>query len=96
MSAEWDKPTPSGHIYRQPMNLGELRQQATNYAQGIIESWAEDEMPPQPTWSTVGIALTAIMELEHTITKMTQAQCHHRYFIDGPDECYLCGFREKP
>jgi len=60
MSA-WDYTTPEGHTYTAPTTPDELRALATTYAQGVIEDWDELELPPEPTWEMIGLALGEFM-----------------------------------
>lgn len=52
--------TPSGHEYVEPSSVTGVRERLATYAQGIVECWDETELPPPPTWRTVGVLLQAV------------------------------------
>lgn len=55
---QWPYTTPSGHTYVEPTTYESLRGRVNDYAQAIIETWADDERPPTTvTWEMLGIAL---------------------------------------
>lgn len=56
MTARWDEPTSSGHVYRTPTTYEELCDRHFDAAQARIEGWDEAECPPEPTWEMVGLA----------------------------------------
>ena len=74
MTAEWNTPTPSGHTYRPPTTVAEVRQRCTDFGQGWAEHWDEAECVPGPTWETVSVLLDEIERL-----RMIPAIVHNDY-----------------
>lgn len=62
MPATWDEPTPEGHVYKTPTTYEELCDVAVDGAQAFLESWSEDEWPPDPTWRLVALAQKAVAD----------------------------------
>lgn len=52
--------TPSGHVYVEPTTVGEIRKRLGTYAQGVVEGWPEEELPPPPTWAMLTVLLQAV------------------------------------
>lgn len=63
MTAEWDRPTPTGHIYRTPDTIADVRERCNDYGQGWAEGWMPNEMVPDPTWEIVGMLMDEIERL---------------------------------
>lgn len=61
-SHEWPRTTPEGHTYEAPTTYRDLTARHMDAAQGLVESWAAEELPPEPTWEMVGIAHDVIRE----------------------------------
>lgn len=64
---KWPKTTPTGHTYVEPRTYEALCHEHDNAAQAAIESWEEDECPPEPTWEMVGIAHREVERLQREL-----------------------------
>lgn len=67
-SHEWPRTTPEGHTYEAPVTYRDLTARHMDAAQGLVESWAAEELPPEPTWEMVGIAHTVILDARRLLT----------------------------
>ncbi len=73
-SHEWPRTTPEGHTYEAPTTYRDLTARHLDAAQGLVESWAPEELPPEPTWEMVGLAHDVIRDARQLLTDI-QDQC---------------------
>lgn len=57
MYGDWPHTTPSGHEYPHPTTFEQVAVFFRDRQLADIESWADDECPPEPTWHMVGYAI---------------------------------------
>lgn len=65
----WPYQTPSGHVYHHPTTLEEIQRMLGTVTQGDIESWADDEMPPDPSWAVVDTVLRELDKANRVLAK---------------------------
>lgn len=66
----WPYTTPSGHTYQTPKGWVALNNRCVDSAQGWMEHWDEPEMPPEPTWEMVGLALQELARLAAALARV--------------------------
>lgn len=59
----WPKTTSDGHTYEAPTTYSELVRLVNDATKGVVEGWDAGELPPEPTWTMVGIALREVQRL---------------------------------